>query len=221
MKWTDMTDTPHADSSHAPKFPSRDGRKSICVFCGSSDGNHPRYVTLGTDTGIAIAEGGYRMVYGGGGLGLMGASARAAHAAGGDVLGIIPEFLRDVERLLEDVQHEVVDDMPTRKKHMYEASDAFIVLPGGIGTLEEAVEIMSWMRLQLHKKPMVFLDNDGYWAPLVGLFDHTIDKGFAPEWMRDDIFTARTPAETIAIIERQWENPTPLRTIGGVTIDKV
>lgn len=204
-----------------PQFPSRNGSKSICVFCGSSDGNHARYVALGTKTGTTIAKGGYRMVYGGGGLGLMGASARAAHAAGGDVLGIIPEFLRDVERLLEEVEHEVVLDMPTRKKHMYEASQAFIVLPGGIGTLEEAIEIMSWMRLQLHKKPMVFLDNDGYWAPLIDLFDHTIEKGFAPDWMRDDIFTASTPEEALRIIEEQWENPTPLRTIAGVTIDKV
>jgi len=107
--------------------------KSICVFCGSRTGNAAHYMALATETGDAIAKSGYRLVYGGGGSGLMGATARAAAKAGGDVLGIIPEFLTEIEELLKDVPHEVVPDMHIRKRKMYDASDAFIVLPGGIG----------------------------------------------------------------------------------------
>ncbi|WP_371398039.1 TIGR00730 family Rossman fold protein [Fretibacter rubidus] len=195
--------------------------RSICVFCGSSDGDHPRYIQLAQDTGTALAEHNYRLVYGGGGMGLMGATARAAAAAGGDVLGIIPEFLKSVERLLEEVEHKVVDDMATRKKLMYEAADAFIVLPGGIGTLEEAIEVMSWMRLQLHQKPMVFMDNDGYWAPLTDLLHHTIDRGFSPKWMADDVYTAQTPAQALRLIETEWATDKPLREIAPVTLDKM
>lgn len=195
--------------------------RSICVFCGSSDGDHPRYIQLAQDTGTALANHNYRLVYGGGGMGLMGATARATAAAGGDVLGIIPEFLKSVERLLEEVDHVVVDDMATRKKLMYEAADAFIVLPGGIGTLEEAIEVMSWMRLQLHQKPMVFMDNDGYWAPLTDLLHHTIDRGFSPKWMADDVYTAQTPAQALHLIEREWATDKPLRDIAPVTLDKM
>ena len=194
---------------------------SICVFCGSNPGNHPRYVELAIETGTAIAQHGSRLVYGGGGLGLMGATARAAHNSGGAVLGIIPEFLKNVEMLLEDIEHEIVPDMATRKKHMYEESQAFIVLPGGIGTLEEAIEVLSWMRLQLHQKPMVFLDNDDYWEPLFALFNHTIDRNFSPEWMRDDVFSASSAEEALKLIEDKWENPGPLRDLSGVPLEKV
>lgn len=200
---------------------SHDKSRSICVFCGSSAGDHPRYISLATETGAALADNGYRLVYGGGDMGLMGATARAAAAAGGDVLGIIPEFLRSVEGLLEDIEHKIVEDMATRKKLMYEAADAFIVLPGGIGTLEEAIEVMSWMRLQLHQKPMIFMDNDGYWAPLTALFHHTIERGFSPKWMADDVFTAQTPGQALKLIEKEWANPKPLRQIGPLSLDQV
>lgn len=178
-------------------------------------------MALADATGTHIAQAGFDLVYGGGGMGLMGATARSAKAAGGGVLGIIPNFLTNVEMLLEDIDHEIVEDMATRKKHMYEAADAFIVLPGGIGTLEEAVEVMSWMRLQLHQKPMVFLDDDGYWEPLMALFTHTIDKGFSPDWMDDDVFRANTPEAATALIQDKWDNPGPLRSLGGVPLDKV
>ena len=201
--------------------PTRTEQKSICVFCGSSPGNHPRYVKLAQETGQAIAEHNFRLVYGGGGLGLMGASAKAAHNSGGKVLGIIPEFLKNVEMLLENIEHEIVDDMATRKKHMYEQSDAFIVLPGGIGTLEEAIEVMSWMRLQLHQKPMVFLDNDGYWKPLIALFDHTIEREFSPKWMRNDVFTTDTVQKALKIIEDKWQNPGPIRDLSRVPLEKL
>ncbi|MGB0908084.1 MAG: TIGR00730 family Rossman fold protein [Maricaulaceae bacterium] len=178
-------------------------------------------MALAEATGSAIAGAGHRLVYGGGGSGLMGATARSAHKAGGDVLGIIPEFLKELEKLLKDVPHDIVPDMHTRKKKMYDASDAFIVLPGGIGTLEEAVEIISWMRLQLHKKPVVFLSNDGYWAPLLALFNHTIGNGFTPEWMNEGIFEAETPEAALELVETAWENPTPTRPIGEIPADKI
>ena len=178
--------------------------KSICVFCGSSPGNDPRYMELGRATGRAIAGAGHRLIYGGGGLGLMGAAAISAQKAGGDVYGIIPQFLLDVEKPPTGIDYEVVEDMHVRKMNMYDASDAFIVLPGGIGTLEECVEVLSWARLHLHDKPMVFVDDKGYWDPLITLIDHIIDKDFAPDWFREVVFTANTPEEALECIQNGW-----------------
>ena len=127
--------------------------KSICVYCGASDDVQPSYIKLAEELGRELAKRDIRMVYGGGGVGLMGACARAAHESAGDVLGIMPRFLLSKERIYEEVEHRIVDDMHTRKQMMFDESDAFIVLPGGIGTLEEAVEILSWARLGLHAKP--------------------------------------------------------------------
>ena len=125
------------------------------------------------------------LVYGGGGVGLMGACARAALEAGGRVLGVIPAFLRTPELALEDAELEVVASMHERKAAMFERADAFVILPGGVGTLEEAIELLSWARLNLHRKPVVFLDAGGYWRPLFALIDHTVAQGFTPR-----LFTA-------------------------------
>ena len=171
--------------------------QSLCVFCGSSSGNHPRYVKLASELGQNIAQNGYRLVYGGGALGLMGAVSKAAHEMGGDVLGIMPDFLKGSEGIYKDVPHRIVPDMHTRKKQMYDEADGFIILPGGIGTLEEAVEIMSWMRLDLHEKPIIFLDNDDYWSPMISLLDHIIKTGFSPAWMKKRIFSADTSQDAI------------------------
>lgn len=179
-------------------------KKSICVFCGSSPGNDPRYMELGRATGRAIAGAGHRLVYGGGGLGLMGASAISAQKAGGEVFGIIPQFLLDVEKPPENIEYDVVPDMHVRKMQMYDASDAFIVLPGGIGTLEECIEVLSWARLNLHDKPMVFVDAEGYWDTLVALIDHIIDEEFAPGWLRDVVFTAKDADEALECIHNAW-----------------
>ncbi len=181
--------------------------QSLCVFCGSSPGNHPRYVELAVQTGEELARKGYRLVYGGGGLGLMGAVARAAHESGGDVLGIMPEFLRGIEGAYMEVTHRIVPDMHIRKRQMYDESDAFIVLPGGIGTLEEAVEVMSWMRLDLHQKPIIFLDNDGYWSPLLALLDHIIETDFSPAWMKARIFRAETAQSAVEIARACLDDP--------------
>lgn len=188
-----------------PKDISETTTKSICVFCGSSPGRNPRYMELGRETGRAVAGAGHRLVYGGGGLGLMGASAISAQKAGGEVFGIIPQFLLDVEKPPENIEYDVVPDMHVRKMQMYDASDAFIVLPGGIGTLEECIEVLSWARLNLHSKPMVFVDNEGYWDTLIALIEHIISEEFAPDWLRDVVFTANTPSEALACIDKAWQ----------------
>lgn len=187
--------------------------KSICVFCGSSAGNDPRYAKLAEQTGIVIAENGYRFVYGGGSFGLMGISARAAFAVSGQVLGIIPEFLVKSEGAFKEAEHRIVPNMHVRKMEMYQESDAFIILPGGIGTIEEAVEVLSWMRLQLHQKPVIFLSDNDYWDPLIDLIKHTISIGFTPEWMAEDLLQAESARAAIKTIETEWESPKGERSI--------
>jgi len=150
------------------------------VFCGSSDEADPAYIRDAAVVGVAFAEAGLTLVYGGGGVGLMGACARACDGAGGRVLGIIPDFLVGREHALETVEHVVVATMHERKMMMFERSDAFVVLPGGIGTLEEVVELLSWRRLDLHAKPVVFYSPDGFWRPLFDLFQHTVDARLTP-----------------------------------------
>ena len=127
-----------------------------------------------------LGERGLRLVYGGGRVGLMGITADAALAAGSEVVGIIPAHIQELE-----VEHtgltelHVVDSMHTRKRMMFDHSDAFVILPGGLGTLDETFEIITWKQLGLHDKPIVLVDDDGYWQPLLGLIDHMIGKGFA------------------------------------------
>ena len=156
-----------------------------------------------------IAKQKYRLIYGGGSIGLMGATALAAHEAGGAVLGIIPEFLTEIEDMLGTVEHRIVKDMRERKTEMYENADAFIVLPGGIGTLEEAVEILSWMRLHLHNKPMVFVDTNAYWTPLMDLMHHTITENFSPNWVKEHLLYENSPKAAIERIQSHWDNPPP------------
>jgi uncharacterized protein (TIGR00730 family) len=204
------------NSSQTPQ-----AKRSICVFCGASKAVDEHYYALAKTVGEALAARNYRLVYGGGSIGLMGASALAAHEAGGDVLGIIPQFLADIEEILTVIEHRIVKDMHQRKHQMYEESDAYIVLPGGIGTLEEAIEVMSWMRLHLHAKPMVFVDTDGYWAPLMQLLNHTIDARFSPAWVRGHLFYEQSIDAALKIIEDQWVNPAPKGEIKVEMMDKV
>ena len=155
---------------------------SVCLFCGSADSADPRYLAAARELGTALARDGYRLVYGGGGVGLMGAAARAAHAAGGAVLGVMPAFLQDRERLFDEVETVVVTSMHERKQLMYDQSDAFVVAPGGVGTLEEIVELLSGRRLDLHTKPIVFLNVDGFWEPFFALMRHSVGEGMTPPW---------------------------------------
>jgi uncharacterized protein (TIGR00730 family) len=153
---------------------------SVCVYCGASNAADPDFIAAAATFGKQLADEGIRLVYGGGGVGLMGACAKAVHNNGGAVLGVMPEFLRTREVLYDDVETIVVHSMHERKKIMYDEADAFAVLPGGIGTLEEVVELMSWARLSLHSKPIVFLNMKNYWAPLFDLLTHTVEAKMTP-----------------------------------------
>ncbi len=175
--------------------------KSACVFCGSSKGVHKDYMEMAGELGKDFARHGVRLVYGGGGIGLMGQSAKSCHEAGGSVLGIMPAFLRKREILYDDVETRVVETMHERKAMMFEESDAFVVLPGGIGTLEEIVELMSWRRLDLHFKPTVFVDTRKFWQPYFQTLRHAIDEGFAPDWLMDSFITVDTAEEVIPAIQ--------------------
>ena len=173
--------------------------ESTCVFCGSSDAADPAFLTAAADLGMALAGAKIKLVYGGGGVGLMGAVARAAHQAGGEVLGIIPTFLVGAERALESVEHIIVDNMHERKMLMFLRSDSFVILPGGIGTLEEVVELLSWRRLDLHAKPVVFYNPRNFWDPLFKLFQHTVDENLTPPnfmqaWVSVDTVDQIVPA---------------------------
>ena len=148
-------------------------------------GAKPVFADVARELGERLAHENLRLVYGGGGVGLMGTTARAAHEAGGRVLGIMPDFLRAKERLLDDVETIVVETMHERKAMMYDASEAFVVLPGGIGTLEEAIELMSWRRLNLHLKPIWFVNVDGFWDALIELFQTNVSSGMTPDWFLD------------------------------------
>jgi uncharacterized protein (TIGR00730 family) len=156
--------------------------KSICVYCGSRPGSDPAYMSAGRALGKEIAEYGLRLIYGGGTKGIMGAVASGVLSAGGQVTGIIPEFLIDMEATRHSLgqlnELIVTPDMHARKHMMFERSDAFVALPGGIGTLEEIVEIMTWAQLARHEKPMIFANINGFWDPMMELLKHMTDQGF-------------------------------------------
>lgn len=153
--------------------------RSICVFCGASIGTNPAYREAAVALGEAIARRGMTLVYGGGAVGLMGTVADAAMAAGGEVIGIIPESLMNAEIGHKGLSRlEVVDGMHARKARMAELSDAFIALPGGLGTLEELFEVWTWGQLGYHAKPLGLLDVNGFYEKLGGFLDHIVEEGF-------------------------------------------
>ncbi len=156
--------------------------RSICVYCGSQPGRDPAYRDAARILGHAMAENGIDLVYGGGTKGIMGAVADAVIEAGGKTIGIIPEFLMDKEASRQSLEKltelHVTADMHERKHMMFERADAFITLPGGIGTLEEIIEIMTWAQLGQHTKPMVFANVAGFWNPLNALITHMTGEGF-------------------------------------------
>ena len=156
------------------------GIRALCVYCGSSKGADPAHAALARTVGGALAARGIELVFGGGAIGLMGVLADAVLAAGGRVTGVIPHFLEQPEIAHPGVTRMiVVDSMHARKQRMFEESDAFAALPGGLGTLDETVEIITWKLLGLHDKPVVLVDHEGYWRPLEALVDHMIEAGFA------------------------------------------
>jgi len=175
--------------------------RSVCVYCGSSETTKREYLDLAERFGAAVAARGLRLVYGGGSIGLMGRSARAAFAAGGEVLGIMPRFLERREVVLQDVPHRMVDTMHERKYMMFAESDAFVVLPGGVGTLEEAIETLSWRRLNLHDKPVAFLSEDDFWDPFFHLIDHTIAANLTPIDFKHAMINTHSVEACLAALE--------------------
>jgi uncharacterized protein (TIGR00730 family) len=153
--------------------------RSICVYCGSGQGADPVFTAAARLLGQMMAKAGIRLVYGGGRIGLMGEVARSVLDAGGMVTGIIPQFLKAREVMLADAQElHVVEDMHARKKLMFDKADAFIALPGGIGTLEELVEQLTWAQLGRHEKPILIANINGFWRPLLSLLAHMRESGF-------------------------------------------
>jgi uncharacterized protein (TIGR00730 family) len=165
--------------------------KTVCVYCGSGPGTNPRFVEAAVALGKTFAENGVRLVYGGGSLGLMGAVAKSTLDHGGSVTGIIPEFLTARENALSSIQEMIVTpDMHERKRLMFERSDAFVALPGGIGTLEELVEQLTWQQLGRHSKPVLLANIDGFWEPLLALLAHMRATQFIRPTLTVDILKA-------------------------------
>ncbi len=171
--------------------------KAICVYCGSRNGAHPAYLEQAQAFGEIIARKGWRLVYGAGDIGMMGAVARSAQAAGADTFGVIPTHLLQREMGKRDLSRFVItENMHERKKVMFMNSDAIVVLPGGAGSLDEFFEILTWRQLGLHGKPIFLLNTEDYWSPLIALVDHVIAQGFAESSLRD-FFTAVPSAEKL------------------------
>jgi uncharacterized protein (TIGR00730 family) len=175
----------------------------ICVFCGSSAGRRPAYAGAARTLGALLARRGLGLVYGGSSIGLMGEVADAALREGGEVFGVIPRALEAKEighhRL---TRLEVVGSMHERKARMAELADGFVALPGGMGTLEELSEILTWGQLGLHRKPCGLLDVDGYWQPLVSFFDHAVEEGFLRRAHREYVLVAQEPAALLDALGR-------------------
>ena len=191
-----------------PQKPNRSSRKplsrqpNICVYCGSNTGKNPAYVAAAKDLGRQMAAAGVGLVYGGGGLGLMGEIAREVIAHNGHVTGIIPEFLSKKERMLRAADELiVVKDMHERKRLMFDKSDAFVALPGGIGTLEELVEQLTWAQLGRHHKPIVLLNVDGFWLPFLALLQHMSREQFIRPDMDVRFITVDNAAAVLPAIE--------------------
>ena len=165
--------------------------ESICVYCASGPGNNPAFMDTARKLGRILAENGIHLVYGGGSVGLMGAIAKSTLDHGGLVTGIIPDFLRSRENMLTRVQEMIVTpDMHERKRLMFEHSDAFVALPGGVGTLEELVEQMTWQQLGRHTKPVLLANIDGFWEPLIALLSHMRETEFIRPSLNVDILKA-------------------------------
>ncbi|MER8667949.1 TIGR00730 family Rossman fold protein [Mesorhizobium sp. M1156] len=178
--------------------------RSVCVYCGSSPGRDETYIKAGHLLGRSIAKSGLRLIYGGGTKGIMGAVAEGALKAGGKVTGIIPRFLINreaTETALNRLDELVVtDNMHQRKHRMFEKSDAFVALPGGIGTVEEIVEIMTWAQLGHHRKPIVFGNVGGFWDPMLALLDHMATEGFIHTAQRVKPLVVEDPEAIVAAI---------------------
>ena len=172
--------------------------KSICVYCASGPGNNPAFMEAATQLGRILAHNGIRLVYGGGSVGLMGALAEAVLDHGGTVTGVIPDFLVNREHMLVRVQERIITpDMHERKRVMFERADAFVALPGGVGTLEELVEQLTWAQLGRHKKPILILNSAGFWDPLCTLIEQMEELDFIRAGMMVNLLVAERVEEIL------------------------
>lgn len=184
--------------------------KRVCVFCGSSSGGRDLYQEAARQMGAALAEHELELVYGGGHVGLMGAAADGALAAGGRVIGVIPKALADKELAHKGLSElHVVGSMHERKAMMAELSDAFIALPGGFGTLDEFAEIVTWAQLGIHQKPIGMLNVAGYFDTLLAFFDHSVEERFVTSSHRSMVLTADQPEQLLDLIEHYQPIYTP------------
>lgn len=175
--------------------------RALCVFCGASPGVRPEYVAAGEALGRLLAARGIDLVYGGGGIGMMGAVARAAIGAGGRVIGIIPERLERKEIAQQGLTElHVVQSMHERKAMMADRADAFVALPGGYGTLEEFFEVLTWAQLGFHTKPVALMNTLGFYDPLFAVLDHMVSEGFVRPQHRGMVLTADDPAGVLHAI---------------------
>src|SRR4051812_21767945 len=192
------------EAPRLPDMPMSSTRpiKSICVYCGSGFGDDPVFAENAAVLGRSMAQQGINLVYGGGNVGLMGTVAQSVLDHGGYVTGIIPDFLKSREKMLDDVQETiVVPDMHTRKRMMFEKADAFVALPGGIGTLEELVEQMTWSQLGQHTKPILMLSINGFWKPLLNLLEHMREQGFIRPGLELNYLVAEQTKDVIPMLE--------------------
>jgi len=184
--------------------------KSICIFCGSASGADPAYAAAAAEVGRLLAASERTLVYGGGDVGLMGAAADAAIAAGGKVIGVIPQALVDREVAHRGISElRIVASMHERKALMAELSDGFLILPGGIGTLEEFFETWTWAQLGLHAKPFGLLDVNGFYQPLLQFLDRLVEQRFVKQKYRELLLVGRDPAKLIAAMETSRPTPSP------------
>jgi len=181
------------------------GKKWVCVFCASAAGASPQYLQAAAELGRLIASRGYGLLYGGATVGAMGAVADAALAAGGEVVGVIPDVIRERE-----IDHKgltelhVVHTMHERKAMLAERADAFVALPGGYGTMDEFIEIVTWAKLRIHAKPCVLVNLNGFYDGLLGFFDDAVAEGFISPEDRGFTQVASDPAEALSVVERTW-----------------
>ena len=175
----------------------------ICVYCGSGPGNDPAFVAAAQAFGEILAKNGIGLVYGGGGVGIMGALAHSVHEHGGEVTGIIPKFLMSRERALHGTHELIVTrDMHERKQKMFEMADAFVALPGGVGTLEELVEQLTWVQLGRHRKPVLLANIKDFWQPLCALFDHMKKLEFIRGDLNFDLLVADTVGDILPMLQK-------------------
>jgi hypothetical protein len=197
--------------------------RTICVYCGSGPGTDPAYVEAATGFGKILAENGIALVYGGGAVGMMGAVAHAVLDHGGEVTGIIPEFLMSRERALRGTHNLIVTrDLHERKRKMFEMSDAFVALPGGVGTLEELVEQLTWVQLGRHRKPVLIANIEKFWDPLCALLDHMKNLEFIRGDLGFELLVADTVEGILPILQKAADAvPESAMPMAPATADKL